>query len=340
MGDNVLTYNQICFIAERICGICGFVHSCCYCQAVEEAAGIEIPKRAKYIRTIMLELERVHSHLLWIGLAGHILGFDTIFMQAWRIREPIMWICERITGNRKNYGMNLIGGVRRDIPKSLHQEIYEVLDRVEKETKEVVKAIEWDASLNVRLSGVGVLKREVARDGCVVGPTARGSGIDIDIRKDHPYAAYDELDFEIFSFPEGDIWSRTLVRINELFESIRIIRQALKNMPDGEIIEEVKEIPPGREAVSSVEAPRGEAHHYILTGPNNRPYRWRVRAPTYANIQIVPKIIKDQHIADVPITIASLDPCFSCTERIAIIDKNTCRQEIFTLDDFKKIKRC
>ena len=113
LADTVLDYNQVPFLAERICGICGFVHSCCYCQAVEAAAEIVIPDRARYIRTVMLELERIHSHLLWLGLAGHIIGFDTVLMQSWRIREPVMWLAEAITGNRKTYGMNLVGGAAR-----------------------------------------------------------------------------------------------------------------------------------------------------------------------------------------------------------------------------------
>lgn len=323
LGDSVLTYNEICFVAERICGICGFVHSCCYCQAVEKAASIKVPQRAQYIRTIMLELERIHSHLLWLGIAGHIIGFDTFLMQSWRIREPAMWVCEQISGNRKTYGMNLVGGVRRDIPREMHPKLHETIDKIEKELKSLVNAIKGDTSLHARLKKVGVLTKEKALDTCVVGPVARGSGIGIDSRIDHPYAAYDQLNFNMAVHEEGGCWARTLVRLNELFESIKIIRQALHEMPEGKIMGEVGEIPPDKEAVCVVEAPRGEAVHYVLTGGDNRPYRWKVRAPTYPNLQAVPAMIQNEQIADVPITVGSLDPCFSCTERMIVIDDRT-----------------
>lgn len=322
LGDSVLTYNQIPFIAERICGICGYVHSCCYCQAVEEAGEIDIPIRAKYIRSIILELERVHSHLLWLGIAGHIIGFDTVLMQTWRIREPVMWLTERITGHRKTYGMNLIGGVRRDIPKNTHKDILDVIDKVEKEWIAVIDAIGGDTPLMMRLKGVGVLSREDAIKMAAVGPTGRGSGIEIDARVDHPFAAFEYIPVKKIVKQDGDILARTLVRLEETLESIRIIRECLKQMPDGPIqsAKVPDDLPAGKEGVSVVEAPRGEVIHYLITGEGNKPYRWRVRAPTYANLQAVPLMIQNVTIADVPITLGSIDPCFSCTERLEIVD--------------------
>jgi len=340
LGDAVLTYNQIPFVAERICGICGFVHSCAYCQAAEEAGQIDTPLRAKYIRTIMLELERVHSHLLWLGIAGHIIGFDTVLMQSWRIREPVMWLCEKITGNRKNYGMNLVGGVRRDIPKESYEEILTVLGRIEDELRALVAAIPGDTTLVARLKGVGILSTEDAKRLAVVGPTARGSGVDIDARRDHPYAAYELLDFNVCVHDTCDTYARTLVRLDETFESIKIIRQALAQMPDGPIQAEIPEdIPAGREAMISVEAPRGESFHYLLTGENNRPERWRVRAPTYSNLQSVPTIVQDETIADVPIALGSLDPCFSCTERVEVADVKSGETKVWTAEELTELSR-
>jgi Ni,Fe-hydrogenase III large subunit/Ni,Fe-hydrogenase III component G len=340
LGDSVLTYNQIPFVAERICGICGFIHSCCYCEAVEQAAGIEAPRRARYIRSIMLEIERVHSHLLWLGIAGHILGFDTVLMQVWRIREPIMWLCERITGNRKTYGMNLVGGVRRDIPADMHPEILEVLAKIEEESLAVADAIKGDTTLLLRLEGVGVLPEDEARRLCVVGPTARGSNVDIDARVDHPYAAYDELVPRVVTSPGCDNWARVVVRLGEIFEAIRLIREGLANMPEGPIMAEVAdEIPAGRQGLRTVEAPRGEAIHYLLTGDNNRPDRWRVRAPTYQNLQALPFMIRDATIADVPITLGSMDPCFSCTERVEAVDVRTGRQAVLTREELLRLSR-
>jgi Ni,Fe-hydrogenase III large subunit/Ni,Fe-hydrogenase III component G len=340
MGDDELTYNQIPFIAERICGICGFIHSTCYCQTVEEAAGIEVPARARFIRSIMLELERVHSHLLWTGIAGHILGFDTILMQTWRIREPVMWLCEKISGNRKTYGMNLVGGVRRDIPREVHGELLEALDKVHTETAAVVDAVVGDSSLLMRLQGNGPLPEDTARAICVVGPTARGSNRDIDARIDHPYAAYPEIGVEIKVQPGCDSLARTLVRLEETLESIREIREGLRMMPEGPLQTPIdKPIPEGLQAISLVEAPRGEAIHYVLTGPNNRPYRWRVRAPTYANLQAIPAMIKGQTIADVPIALGSIDPCFSCTERMEVVDRKSGRVRVLGRKELLELTR-
>jgi Ni,Fe-hydrogenase III large subunit/Ni,Fe-hydrogenase III component G len=340
LGDAVLTYNEIPYLAERICGICGFIHSSCYCQAVEKAAGIEVPRRARFIRTVMLELERIHSHLLWLGIAGHIVGFDTVLMQTWRIREPVMWLSEEISGNRKTYGMNTIGGLRRDIPAGLARKALDVLADVERESLAVRDAIVGDGTLMARTKDVGVLTNETARSVCVVGPPARGSGVAIDARVDHPYAAYDEVPVRIAVHQEGDTWARVLVRVEELLESIRLVREALAAMPEGPIIADVREdIPAGRVGVSVVEAPRGEAVHMVETGGDNRPYRWRVRAPTYPNLQAMPAMVAGNTIADVPIALGSLDPCFSCTERVEAVDVGTRRVTVYSREDLLRISR-
>jgi Ni,Fe-hydrogenase III large subunit len=321
LGDSVLTYDTIPFVAERICGICGFIHSTCACQALEQAAGIEVPARARYIRTVMLELERIHSHLLWLGIAGHIIGFDTVLMQSWRIREPIMWLSEEISGNRKTYGMNCLGGVRRDITPALAGKMRDALIPVERELAAVRQAIVGDTVLHARTKGVGVLTREGAEQIAVVGPPARASGLALDARVDHPYAAYGEVPPRLRLQTDGDVWARVVVRLDELEDSIRIIRTALAEMPPGPIRAQITEdIPAGRMGISVVEAPRGEAVHFVLTGGDNRAYRWRVRAPTYPNLQAVPMIVQRGMLADVPISVGSLDPCFSCTERVETVD--------------------
>ena len=340
LADSELNYNQIPFVAQQICGICGQVHSCAYCQAVEDACGVEVPIRAKYIRSILLELERVHSHLLWVGLAGHILGFDTVLMQLWRIREPVMWLMERVTGNRKHYSSNLIGGVRFDIDNEAADDIRRVLDKVETEFKAVVDAVSVDTTLMARLKGVGPLTEEEARSFAVVGPVARGSNVPIDARVDHPYAAYAELGVNIQVQDGCDSWARTIVRLLELFESIRLVRKALDEIPTGPVMAAIdEEMPSGRIGLCSVEAARGEAHHYVCSGDENRPYRWRVRAPTYQNLQAVGCMIEGEQLADVPICIGSYDPCFSCTERVETLDVNTNRIKVYTKEDLMALSR-
>jgi Ni,Fe-hydrogenase III large subunit len=181
----------------------------------------------------------------------------------------------------------------------------------------------------MRLLNVGCLPAEDARLLCVVGPTARASGVDIDSRRDHPYAAYPELKVTVPVYKNGDSWDRTLVRLDELFVSIDLVRQALEKMPDGPIMAENTEVPPGREGVSVIEAPRGECCHYVITG-DGRPERWRVRASTYPQLQSVPVMFTNQTVADAPIIIGSIDPCFSCTERLETVDVKSRRLKVYT----------
>lgn len=319
-----VTYNEVPYIAERICGICGSVHATAYSQAVEDAAGIKISRRSEFIRTLMLEIERLHSHLLWLGVAGHLIGFDTVFMQSWRVREQVMWLSERITGNRKTYGMIVIGGVRRDITPEIKDDIMAVMDKLEEEVKVIHKAIVKDTAIHKRTKDVGYISKEDTIKWSLVGPVARARGVDIDARRDHPYAAYDAIEFDVPVVDSCDVWGTVVVRILETFEAINIIRQVLDKMPDdGPILTEVDEdITPYIHAISAVEAPRGEVIHYLITGNENRPDRWRVRAPTYPNLQGVPMMLLNNELADVPIIVGSIDPCFSCTDRLAVIDES------------------
>ena len=340
LGDSVLTWDRIPYLAERICGICGFIHSTCYCQAAEKAAGIRAPRRAEFIRTLLLELERIHSHLLWLGIAGHIIGFDTILMQSWRIREPIMWLMEEISGNRKTYGMNAVGGVRRDITTEQAPKIRDAVAKVEEEALALKKAVAGDTTLHARTQKVGPLSKKWAQDVCVVGPPARASGVPIDARLDHPYAAYDEVPPTLCIQEAGDTWARVLVRMDELVDSVRIVRECLDRMPEGPILTEMTgDFPDGRVGISVVEAPRGEAVHFVMTGGVNRPYRWRVRAPTFPNLQAMPAMIRGQTLADVPITLGSLDPCFSCTERVEAVDVRTGKRTVYRKAELEAMAR-
>jgi len=299
------TYDQTIFLVERICGICSISHPICFCNAVEDLLKIDIPERAKYIRTILGEIERIHSHLLWMGLAGHFIGYNTIFMWVWKYREPILDMMEYLTGNRQSF-----------------PELLKTLDELESKVQMLADAVQDDPVLHARLKGVGVLTRQAAIDYCVVGPTARASGVDIDVRRDDPYAAYPYLDWDVILLSDGDVYAKFLVRVFEVLESIKILRQAIKKIPKGDFLIKITEIPPG-EGIGLYEAPRGEDIHYVRSNGTNYPERVKVRAPSYINIPSFYASCIGQQVADVTITLASVDPCYSCTERM-ISAKNTC----------------
>ncbi len=339
VAEGRLTYNQVPFIAERICGICGYTHNCAYVQAIESIAKVDIPDRAKYIRSIMLEVERIESHLLWIGIACHLLGFDTGFMISWKIREHIMHLAEILTGNRKTYGMNIIGGVRRDILGDRIGKAMDTVKTIRSEYKEFYETLVNNPILIKRTRGIGVLPRDKAISYGVVGPVARGTGINTDVRRDHPYAAYKELSFNVPVYTEGDVLSITMVRLDEVFESLDIIEQALDSLPGGPLRVEVGEIPEDSEGVGYVEAPRGEDIHYVRTGKYNKIQRWRVRAPSYANIPPVKEMLIGYRLADAPIIYAVTDPCLACTERYLIIDVETGSKKIVEDSYLKHLSR-
>jgi len=310
------TYIQSMYLIERVCGICSHSHATCFIQAVEEIAGLAVPKRALYIRTLIGELERVHSHLLWLGVAGHEIGLDTLLMYSWRDRELVMDMLAKLSGNRVNYGMNTIGGVRRDISLEDAKEVLKDMDALEDRTKYYIDIATKETTILKRLSGVGKLSHEDALRLGAVGPTGRASGVDRDVRRDDPYGAYGELNFKVITSNENDVYGRTVVRVLELLESYNLIRQAIKNLPEGPLsVKAPRKIPVG-EALGRYEAPRGEDVHYVKSNGSEKPERVKVRAPTLANVQAVKQMLKDRYLADMPIVIAAIDPCFSCTDRV------------------------
>ncbi|HOL17435.1 MAG TPA: nickel-dependent hydrogenase large subunit, partial [Bacillota bacterium] len=226
-------YIQCLYLIERICGICSHSHTTAFAQCVEEIAGLEIPARAKYIRVIVGELERLHSHLLWLGVAGHEIGFDTLFMYSWRDREAVLDLLELITGNRVNYAINTIGGVRRDIDGPKREQILSQLDLLADRAKFYADLVTTDSTCLARLENVAKFSAEQARAFGTVGPTARASGIDLDVRRDDPYAAYGEMPFKVIISDRGDLLGRAIVRLEEIGESIKILKYALQNLPDG-----------------------------------------------------------------------------------------------------------
>jgi NADH-quinone oxidoreductase subunit D len=313
-------FNQANYLAEHICGICSFTHSCCYVQAAERIGNVEVPPRALYVRTIVAEMERIHSHLLWAGIAGEEIGHKSLFMYAWKARELIMDSLEEITGNRVNHGINRIGGVRYPVEPKHAGNLVTRLAELYKMIEYLEKVFLKDPIVARRVAGVGVLTKDESKSLGAVGPTARASGIDIDVRRDDPYFVYGELDFDVITWDSGDVLGRAAVRLLELKESIRMIEQALRQMPSGTFRNDAWKIPAG-ETVSRTEAPRGEDLHYMRTDGGNKPARYKVRTPTLANVLSVPAMFKDEHIADIPIIIASIDPCIGCMDRVSFIDE-------------------
>ncbi len=315
------TYDQVLFLVERICGICSTSHPIANVLAQEDLAGAEVPERAQYIRSIVAELERLHSHLLWLGLAGHFIGYNTVFMWVWKAREPILDLFELITGNRNDYAMLRPGGVRRDIYKKDLPAIRKVMDELEPANEMFTKAILDDPVLSARLKGVGVLTKEDAVRYCVLGPTARASGVDIDVRRDEPYAAYDKVEWKVVVQEGGDVLAKAVVRLLENFESIKIIRQCvdrLGELPEGDIWNPIPQMPVG-EGIGHEEAPRGECLHYIRSDGGNYPLRVKVRAPTYNNLPSFKASCLGETVSDVALITAGIDPCYCCTERMATV---------------------
>ncbi len=339
--DESKTFDQVPFVVERVCGICSASHPLAYVQAVEEIAHVEVPERALYLRTIVNELERIHSHLLWVGLAGHFLGYNTVFMWAWKYREPVMEILEIATGSRVNYANCKIGGVRRDITGEQLKEIDRACTELVGPPEMLTKAVLDDPILHARLKNVGILTPEAVKAYGALGPTARGSGVPIDVRRDDPYAAYDRVEWQVCTAPDGDVFSKAVVRLLECFEAVKIIHQCveflLKN-PGGEIDAKVEAIPPG-EGVGRVEAPRGETFHYVRSDGSNRPVRHKIRAPSFNNIPTFKASCIGLKIPDVAITLASVDPCYSCTERMCIVADADTKKPLYNFAELVRLSQ-
>lgn len=351
LGMNRNNPIQTIYLAERICGICNICHPFAFVMAVEHATGITPPARAEYIRTIIAEMERIHSHLLWAGVAAHEIGFDTIFYLAWRVREEIMDLIEYVTGNRITKAMFQIGGVRRDITEEQFPRIRQSLDYYKSLFDKLKRVFLDDKTIRMRTKNVGVLKREDALKLLAVGPTARASGVPKDVRQDQPYAAYADLDIKAMT-PDmvtgtivGDVYDRIIVRLLEVKQSIEIIEQCLEKMPPGPILAQPKTAlllktltQAEGEGIGRAEAPRGEVIHYVrLEAGQSTLATWKVRAPTYVNLMAVPTILKGMQIADVPITFASLDPCMSCTNRIVITDRAVGRKSVMDYEELHRL---
>ncbi|WP_442902970.1 hydrogenase large subunit [Gilliamella sp. wkB108] len=336
VAENRMGYNEVTFLADRVCGICGYAHSVAYANSVENALGIEVPARGQMIRCILLEIERLHSHLLNLGLSCHFTGFDGGFQQFFRVREKAMMLAELLTGARKTYGMNLIGGIRRDILKDARIKTIQVLQEMRKEVIELVEMLVGTPNFEQRTKGVGILDKKIARDFSPVGPMIRASGFKRDVRFDHPFAGYNLLPKSLISYDSCDVAARVMVRVGETLDSIAMCEYALDNLPSGPLLVEGFTYQPHKFALGFTEAPRGEDVHWSMTGNNQKLFRWRCRAATYANWPVLRYMLRGNTVSDAPLIIGSLDPCYSCTDRVTLVDVR--KQKSVTVP-YKEIER-
>jgi NADH-quinone oxidoreductase subunit D len=317
---------QNLYLLERICGICSHVHATAYSLGVERLAGVTAPPRAQAIRTLIGELERVHSHLLWLGVAAHEAGYDTLFMYTWRDRETVMDLLEGLSGNRVNYSANVLGGVKFDVTEANKENILKGVDYLEERTHHYETEVTTASDFLKRTRGIGVTTNEQAEKLGLVGPTARASGVARDVRIDAPYAAYADYPVKMMVSNAGDLAARFEVRLNELFESYRLIRKVLENMPQSDLTVRMPRKVKAGETVSRVEAPRGEAFYFIKSNGSDMPERVKVRTPTLCNMASVLSLSIGQQLADVPMILVGVDPCFSCNDRSVVVrreDKGT-----------------
>lgn len=318
-GTENRSWIQNIYLLERICGICSHTHATAYVLGVEKLAKVTVPPRAQAIRTLYLELERVHSHLLWLGVAAHEGGFDTLFMYSWRDRETVMDILEALSGNRVNYSVNSLGGVKFDIDEKQMDQVRRGVDYLEERTKYYMKVVTTDETFLGRTRKIGLMSLKQAIQLDATGPTARASGLDNDIRVDAPYASYPDFPVKIAVAPGGDLEARFVVRMNELFESYRLIREILDKLPPGDLMAKVPRRIPEGEVISRVEAPRGELFYYLRSNGSDKPERIKIRTPSLCNWASVINLAIGYNLADMPMILSGIDPCFSCNDRTVTV---------------------
>jgi len=327
---------QDVYILERICGICSHVHAMAFAQGVEMLANVEIPPRARAIRTLIAELERIHSHMLWAGVAAHEGGFDTLFMYIWRDRETVMELLEMLTGNRVNYSANVLGGVKFDVQQDQIDEIRKGMDKLEERSRYYLEIVTTDETFLGRTRSIGIMDKKDAAVLGAVGPTARASGVERDVRVDVPYAYYPDFPTVSITDNAGDLEARFVVRMKEVLESVRLIREILDHLPEGDLAVRVPRRIPEGQVISRVEAPRGELFYYIESNGTDTPERVKVRTPTLPNWGSVLALAVGHKLADMPMILVGIDPCFSCNDRMVHITNNKNNDQVWSWEQLRQ----
>src|SRR3989304_5132050 len=314
---------QNIYMFERTCGICSFAHSMAYVQAVEELLLYKLPERAKFIRLIVAELERIHSHLLWIGLMGHWAGFETLFMWVWKDREIVLDIVEAIAGNRIHKSLATIEGVKRDIPEALISGFIERLKYITTRVHYYRSVVDTESTLLIRTEGIGKISADRLEQLCAVGPLVRAAGIPRDVRRDDPYAAYNDVPMDLVTKSGVDIHTLMQQRLDEVVVSVNMIIYALEHMPPGPVKLRVPPVVPKGENASHVEAPRVERFYLVASNGGGMPESGKVRTPTLANLPSALEMLKGHTLADVPVVLTGIDPCFGCMDRLSFLDRDS-----------------
>ncbi|MFQ6088613.1 MAG: NADH-quinone oxidoreductase subunit C [Candidatus Methanofastidiosia archaeon] len=304
------TYEQFIHITDRMDWLAGMTNEYAYVRSIEELMGLEIPQRAEYIRVICMELSRIAAHLMGIGAFTNDIGcFFSPLLYMLREREMVLDLFNLLCGQRLTFNYMRVGGVLMDIPFGFERALMNFIRKMYKMVDEYHDLLTGNEIFMARSIGTGILTKKDCLDYCATGPVARGSGIDFDARRDDSYSVYEELDFEVPVFKEGDVYSRYLVRMEEIRQSARIIEEALEMMPSGDVRAQVKRkiYPPVGEIYTRIEAPKGELGFYVVSNGSAGPYRVKVRSPSFSNVFTLIPASKGIKIPDLIITFGSLD---------------------------------
>ena len=303
-------WTQIILLTDRMDYVAAASTNLGYCETVEKLMSIEVPRRARYVRTVLNELQRIASHCLWLGTHAMDIGAMTVFLYAFRERELILDLFEEYCGARLTYNSQRIGGLPLDVPPGWDRKVLEFCDIMDSKIDEYETLLTHNRIWLERTRDIGIISGSEAVALGMCGPALRGSGVARDVRKDEPYAAYDEMDFDVPIGDRGDTYDRYLVRLEEFRQSTRIIRQGIEGLPEGPFIGKVPRLikPPAGETYHAIESPKGEIGFFIVSdGRSTNPYRFRVRSPSFCNLQALPRLIRGHLVADVVALIGSID---------------------------------
>ncbi len=309
------TYPQIIPIADRLCYGSSLTWSHLYCLTVEDLMGVEVPERAEYIRVMAIEMQRIASHLMWLAAYAGDLGLSVGFTYTMRDREVFVDLLQALTGSRLTYNYPRIGGVAHDLPANFERDTLRAVQYMETRLREYEDLFEGSKIFMMRNVGIGVLRKEDALNLGVTGPSLRASGVTYDFRKDMPYSVYPEMDFQVATHQDGDCYARYRVRMDEMWESCRIIRQAIQKMPKGKWRVVHPRTAPAGTGIGRVEDPRGEAVMYVVGDGTDRPYRLKIRSPIFVTVSAAPKILVGYKLADVVAIMGGLDMCIGENDR-------------------------